>query len=102
MRKDLAPGKAVAQAVHGAIRAFNSVSPDTRQAFLDDGPVVVLTARDEAHLRALAQTAEIERVPNHLFEDESKRGVKSLTCLGIGPVCREAAGPITDGLRLVE
>lgn len=104
MRGDLPAGKAAAQAIHGALDSFASVPPPVQQAYRANGhgPVIVLVARDEAALRDLYRQALAERLPCALFIDENCGGLESATCLGLGPVMRDEARCVTEGLPLMK
>lgn len=64
--------------------------------------MIVLVAPDEAGLRALFARATAADLPARLFEDENAEGKASLTCLGLGPLDRAEALPITEGLPLMK
>ena len=103
MRQDLSPGKAAAQAIHGALDAYLTAHPDTQNSFLANGhgPVVVLTARDETALRVMYALALSRALPCALFVDQGDAGAPHVTCLGLGPVTREDAEDITGELALM-
>ena len=97
-------GKAAAQAIHGALDTFRQSPPRIRESYLIDGhgPVVVLSAPDEAALRALYARALAEDLPCSLFIDENCRGVRSATVLGLGPLMRDDARLVTEELPLMK
>jgi len=62
----------------------------------------VLSAPDEAALRALHRRALAEGLPCALFVDENCRGVRSATVLGLGPLMMEDARLVTEELPLMK
>lgn len=104
MRGDLPPGKAAAQAIHGALQSFSLVPSDIAEAYLVDGhgPVIVLTACGEHALRSAYEAAQARQLPCALFIDERADGTPTVTAVGLGPVLRDEALPITDGMPLMK
>lgn len=98
------PGLAAAQAGHAFLASFLTASPEETAAYL--GPngftKVVLTVPDEPALRAAYEHAKTLRLPCALWVEQD--GLPGITdtaltvSLGIGPISRAAAKPVTGGM----
>jgi peptidyl-tRNA hydrolase len=98
LREDLhlPPGKAAAKLIQAAIVSY-AHSPIQHRYLADgEGTQVVLTVPDEVALRRLHLEAQRHELPCALVSE----GDVVMT-LGIGPVMRELAQPITEGLSLM-
>lgn len=104
MRGDLPFGKAAAQAIHAALDSFHRSSLKRRSAFMarGHGPVIVLTAPDEACLRRTCALATEAGLPAAEFEDENEAGRLSITAIGIGPLDPAEGRSITGRFPLMK
>lgn len=106
----MSPGKAASQAGHAFLDSFLSASPHIAEAYHADGMgiKVVLAAEGEHELRTLYTTAQGLGLPCALVVDSNHimpphfDGSPIVTALGIGPVTREQAKPLTGGLSLMQ
>ena len=111
MRADLrmTAGKAASQAGHAFLSAFSKSPSDIQQRYLNDGEgtKVVLEVADEVALHHAYIEAYRLGLPCALVVERDHimlptfDGSPIITALGIGPVLREMARPITKGLRLM-
>ena len=104
----MTPGKAASQAGHAFQDSFLQSSPDLTRAYIAEGGTkIVLTVEDErelcdvyyrARLAGLpcAMVVESEHVMPPMFD-----GSPIVTAVGIGPIERAKAKPITRKLRLM-
>lgn len=93
-------GKAASQAGHAFLDAFLTSPPELRDAFRADGggTKIVLSVQNEAVMRAAYAAAQDRGVPCALvLEDDG-----TPTALGIGPVERSIAKPITRKFSLMK
>lgn len=93
VRGDLPPGARVAQAVHG-FRQFVADHPEIeKEWFENSNTIVILQARDEAHICTLADRAEMYGVPKAIFREPDLHD--QATCLVLAPtpptrkICRD-------------
>lgn len=101
--------KAASQAGHAFLDSFLSASPEITKAYLDDGGTkIVLAVPDEASLWKVYRQAVAAKLPcamvieEHHIMPPSFDGSKIPTAVGIGPVLREHAKPITGELPLMK
>jgi peptidyl-tRNA hydrolase len=92
-------GEAAAQAGHAFLDSFLKAPPDLTQAYVSDGGTkIVLSVHNEAVLRAAYAAAQDRGLPCALvIEDDG-----TPTALGIGPIDRNAAKPITKKFSLMK
>jgi peptidyl-tRNA hydrolase len=106
------PGKLAAQAGHAFTDALSEcfqleAGRASAYASLRPGTKIVLRARDLAHLEHLERHSRMLGIPCALITDRNHilpphfDGRPLITALGIGPLTREEARPITPGLALV-
>jgi peptidyl-tRNA hydrolase len=101
-------GKAASQAGHAFLDSFLTASPDDARAYLDDGGTkIVLTVPGERELCDLFHKAKLAKLPCAIVIEEDHimppnfDGTPIVTAIGIGPLPRNQAKPITKGLRLL-
>ena len=102
MRKDLplTAGAAAAQAGHAFLDSFLKAPPELTQAYVTGGggTKIVLSVQNESVLRAAYAAAQDRGFPCALvLEDDG-----TPTALGIGPINRNAAKPITKKFSLMK
>jgi PTH2 family peptidyl-tRNA hydrolase len=102
-------GKAASQAGHAFLDAFLKAPPENTQAYLADGGTkVVLSVKDERELCDVYYKARMANLPCAMvIESEhvmppSFDGSPIATAVGIGPVAKSEARPITKKLRLMQ
>lgn len=101
-------GKAASQAGHAFLDSFLTAPPDIASAYLAQGGTkIVLAAADERALCDLYHHARMAKLPCAMvIESEHVMppafdGSPIVTAIGIGPLSRSQAKPITRGLRLM-
>lgn len=118
-RKDLnmSPGKLASQVAHASLGALLSEIRDTRTGTTftlkeksaaytwlnEDFTKVVLQVNSEEELLELYRIAKSKGMPCALIADDGKTefdGVKTITCLGIGPDFNIEIDKITGNLKL--
>jgi len=109
VRKDLGmrTGKAIAQAAHASLAAYK-IADKTSEAFKswDEGLFrkICVYVNSEQELLEIHEKAKSANLTCVLIEDSGLtefRGVKTKTCLCIGPDWDEKINPITMYLRLL-
>jgi peptidyl-tRNA hydrolase len=92
-------GKAASQAGHAFLSAYISAPPDVRDAYHDadgDSTKITLDAPNESALRRAYDAARAAGLPCAIvLEELPGHAIKIPTALGIGPVDRTVAKPIT-------
>jgi len=102
-------GKAASQAGHAFLDSFLTAPPDLTKAYMDDGGTkIVLSVPDEKSLCDVYYRARMAKLPcamvvesNHVMPP-SFDGSEIVTAVGIGPVSRADAKPLTRGLALMK
>lgn len=102
-------GKAASQAGHAFLDSFLTAPSEFTKAYLADGGTkIVLSCPDEQSLCDLYYKARMAKIPCAMVVESehimppSFDGSPVVTAIGIGPVDRAAARPITKGLRLMK
>lgn len=92
-------GKAASQAGHAFLSAYIAASPDVRDAYHDDegdSTKITLSADSEHALRRAYDAARAAGIPcSIVLEELPGHALKIPTAVGIGPVDRAVAKPIT-------
>jgi len=98
-------GKAASQAGHAFLDSFLTASRDNTEAYLADGGTkIVLTVPGERELCDLFHKAKQAKLPCAMVIEENHvmlphfDGSPVVTAIGIGPMPRIQARPITKGL----
>lgn len=101
-------GKAASQAGHAFLDSFLKANPDIIKSYLASGGTkIVLSARSERELCDLYHQARMAKLPCAMVVEEHHvmppdfDGSPVVTAIGIGPVDREQAKPITRRLSLM-
>lgn len=101
-------GKAASQAGHAFLDSFLTAPPDIIQAYrADGGTKIVLAVSDERALADIYHAARMAKLPCAMVIEQdhvmapSFDGSPIATAVGIGPVRRSQAKPITGGLKLL-
>lgn len=99
-------GKAASQAGHAFLSAYISAPPDARDAYHDadgDSTKITLSARSEHELRHAYDAARAAGIPCSIVTEElPDHAIPIPTAVGIGPVDRAAAKPITRKFSLMK
>ncbi len=107
LRKDLdiSRGKSAVQCAHAAVECMKLANPGSKKKWLDSGQKkVVLYAKGESELMAMAQKAKKLKLPCSLIRDAGRTELPSgtITCLGIGPASEKEIDKVTGSLPLCE
>ncbi len=107
MRTDLGmrKGKMIAQGAHASLDAYWEATSKDCITWAETGSTKVCVAVDsEAALFDINQAAQVTELPVHLVWDEGRtefKGVRTATCLAIGPADGDAIDRITGKLKLL-
>ena len=112
VRQDLnmTAGKAASQAGHAFLDSLLSASPDQISAYRapDGGTKIVLTVPGERELCALFHKTKLAGLPCAIVVEQNHvmppvfDGSPIVTAIGIGPIERSRARPLTRGLPLMK
>jgi len=97
-------GKAMAQACHASVAAFNKSSFFAKRLWLAEGmKKVVLKTNSKKEFYEAVSRARKEKVVFEIIKDAGKTQIKSgtVTALGIGPDNEEKIDKITGKLKLL-
>jgi peptidyl-tRNA hydrolase len=99
-------GKAASQAGHAFLSAYIAAPPDVRDAYHDadgDSTKITLSARTEHELRQAYDAARAAGIPcSIVVEGIPDHALPVPTAVGIGPVERATAKPITRRFSLMK
>lgn len=106
----MSAGKSASQAGHAFLDSYLTAPPDIVSSYLDHGGTkIVLTARSESELRTAYDRASAAGLPCSMIVDNGHVSPPSfdgetpvLTAIGIGPVARDTARPITKRFSLMK